>query len=418
MLIKTLLNRCYWLKSFVYTKASMEMVKSEEAIVVQIEPRKNRRVCCSGCGRTASGYDHMSEARHFEFVPLWGMKVYFRYRMRRVNCRRCGVKVEEVPWAKGKSHLSWPMQWFLAQWARRLSWEETARVFRTNWRNVFESVEAMVRWGLKRRDMSGIEAIGVDEVQYHRGHHYLTVVYQLDEGRRRLLGVFNKRNVKSLLRFFWELGAQKSSQILYVCSDLWKPYLKVIKKKAPQALHILDRFHLVANLNKALNEIRAAEARRLQRDGYINVLVKSKYCFFKNPQNLTPTQQIRLKEVLQYDLKSVRAYLLKESFQLLWHYKSPYWAQWYLKKWCTRAMRSRLKPIKRFVRSVRKHEPLILNWFRAKKAFSCGIVEGFNRNINLTIRKAYGFKSFEVLKIALFHTMGDLPEPEITHRFC
>ncbi len=81
-------------------------------------------------------------------------------------------------------------------------------------------------------------------------------------------------------------------------------------------------------------------------------------------------------------------YLLKESFQLLWHYKSPYWAQWYLKKWCTRAMRSRLKPIKRFVRSVRKHEPLILNWFRAKKAFSCGIVEGFNRNINLTIRKA------------------------------
>ncbi len=125
----------------------------------------------------------------------------------------------------------------------------------------------MVRWGLKRRDMSGIEAIGVDEVQYHRGHHYLTVVYQLDEGRRRLLGVFNKRNVKSLLRFFWELGAQKSSQILYVCSDLWKPYLKVIKKKAPQALHILDRFHLVANLNKALNEIRAAEARRLQRDG-------------------------------------------------------------------------------------------------------------------------------------------------------
>ena len=88
MLIKTLLNRCYWLKSFVYAKASMEMVKSEEAIVVQIEPRKNSRVCCSGCGRTASGYDHMSEARHFEFVPLWGMKVYFRYRMRRVNCRR------------------------------------------------------------------------------------------------------------------------------------------------------------------------------------------------------------------------------------------------------------------------------------------------------------------------------------------
>ena len=286
----------------------MEMVEAEEAIVVQIEPRKNSRPCCSGCGRVASGYDHMGKARLFEFVPLWGIKVYFRYRMRRVNCPRCGVKVERVPWAQGKNHLTGPMQWFLAQWARRLSWEETARGFRTNWRNVYESVETMVRWGLKHRDMSDIEAIGVDEVQYHRGHHYLTVVYQIDEGRRRLLGVFDKRTVKSLLGFFRELGALKSRQIRYVCSDMWKPYLKVIAKKAPQALHILDRFHLVANLNKALNEIRAGEARRLRQEGYINVLTKTKYCFLKNPRNLTPAQRTRLKDVLQYDLKSVRAY--------------------------------------------------------------------------------------------------------------
>ena len=214
-------------------------------------------------------------------------------------------------------------------------------------------------------------------MQYHRGHHYL----ELDQ-------VFNKRNVKSLLRFFWELGAQKSSQILYVCSDLWKPYLKVIKKKAPQAL-ILDRFHLVANLNKALNEIRAAEARRLQRDGYINVLVKRLFLEKSAKSHPHPTDPPQ--GGAQYDLKSVRAYLLKESFQLLWHYKSPYWAQWYLKKWCTRAMRSRLKP--RFVRSVRKHEPLILNWFRAKN----GIVEGFNRNINLTMEDRGTVRSLIVI---------------------
>ena len=163
------------------------------------------RVCCSGCGRTASGYDHMSEARHFD-LSLWGL----------------------CPQGQESSELA--MRWFLAQWARRLAGKRRQGFFA---RTGATSSSRSRRWCvLKRRDMSGIEAIGVDEVQYHR-HHYLTVVYQLDEGRRRLLGVFNKRNVKSLLRFFWELGAQKSSQILYVCSDLWKPYLKVIKKKAP-----------------------------------------------------------------------------------------------------------------------------------------------------------------------------------------
>ena len=155
-------------------------------------------------------------------------------------------------------------------------------------------------------------------MQYHRGHHYLTVVYQLDEGRRRLLGVFNKRNVKSLLRFFWELGAQKSSQILYVCSDLWKPYLKVIKKKAPQgAAHSSIASHLVANLNKALNEIRAAEARRLQRGRLHQRAGQKQILFLEKSANLTPSQQIRLKEVLQYDLKSVRGLSTKGELSAL-----------------------------------------------------------------------------------------------------
>ena len=81
-------------------------------------------------------------------------------------------------------------------------------------------------------------------------------------------------------------------------------------------------------------------------------------------------------------------------------------------------MRSRLEPIKKFVKTVRNQQPLIMNWFKAKKQYSSGVVEGLNRKVNLVTRKAFGFRSYEVLKIALFHTMGDLPEPESTHRFC
>jgi transposase len=274
-----------------------------------------------------------------------------------------------------------------------------------------------VHYGLEHRNLEDIKAIGVDEWQWGKGHHYVTLVYQIQSDCRRLLFVSQKRTVKSLLKFFRMLGVERSAGIRYVCSDMWKPYLKVIHKKIPQALHILDRFHIVANLNKALSEVRAAEARRMKQEGYQEVLKHTKYCFAKNPENLTDKQKARLEDVMQYDLKSVKAYLLKEAFQLLWHYTSPYWAQWYLKKWCFKAARSKLDPIKKFVKSVRKHQELIINYFKARKRISSGIVEGLNRNVNLVTRKAYGYRTFEALEVALYHTLGALPEPESTHEF-
>lgn len=418
MLIKTLLNRCHKFKSFVYQQVFFEQIKGVLSIVALIVPRNNSRPICSKCLRPGGTYDRSLTHRDFRFVPLWGYPVFFRYRMRRVFCSTHGVTVEAVPWGRGKSSLTYSLELFLARWARRLSWLEVARCFDVNWRMVFESVRGVVDFGLKHRDLEAIDAIGVDEIQYSKGHRYLTVVYQINEGARRLLYVTKDRSVRSLLRFFRMIGKARASQIKFVCSDMWRPYLKVIAKKIPHAMHVLDRFHIVANLNKALNEIRTTEARQLRQEGYEEVLKHTKYCFLKRRENLTSNQRTKLKDVLKYDLKSVRAFLLKESFQAFWNYSSPYWAEWYLKKWCARAIRSRLEPMKKFVRTLRRHEPLILNWFRAKKAFSSGVVEGLNRKINLTTRKAYGFRSYEVLEIALYHTLGDLPEPEMTHRFC
>lgn len=417
MLIKTLLNKVLPIKGFVYDSVRLKLVKGQESVVAHVEPRKNGFASCSCCARRAPGYDRSTEARLFQMVPLWGIQVFLSYRLRRVNCPRCGVKVERVPWARGKSTLTDAYRIFLSRWARLLSWKETAEAFRTTWDKVYDSVHMVVAYGLEHRSLDGIEAIGVDEVQWRRGHDYITLVYQINEGSRRLLYVAKDRTVKSMLGFFRMLGAEGSSRIKYVCSDMWKPYLKVIAKKAPGALHILDRFHIVANLQKAVNEVRATEARKMKTNGYEDVLSHTKYCFLKNPENLTKKQKLKLKDVLQYDLKSVRAYLLKEAFQQFWTYKSPYWADWYLRKWCARAMRSKLDPIKKFARSVRKHRPLIMNYFKAKKQFSSGVVEGLNRKVNLTTRKAYGFRTFDALETALYHTMGNLPEPESTHEF-
>ena len=152
---------------------------------------------------------------------------------------------------------------FLARWARRLSWKETAEAFRTSWDKVFDAVEHVVTFGLEHRALGQIDAIGVDEIQYAKGHKYLTLVYQIDLGVTRLLWVGKERTIESFQGFFTVIGDELASKIVFVCSDMWEPYLKVIREKCSEALHILDRFHIVAKMNKALDEVRAGESRRM-----------------------------------------------------------------------------------------------------------------------------------------------------------
>jgi len=237
MRIRTLLNNCHNLKSFVYKSERFETVFGKVSLVIEIEQRKNGNPTCSECGKASSIYDH-AKARLYEFIPIWGYHVYLRYRKRRVNCVNCGIKVEQIPWSEGKQHLTRVYQHYLAMWASRLSWQEVARSFQTSWDHVYRSVKSVVEYGLTHRDLTGIKAIGVDEIQFGRGHQYLTLVYQLEAGKKRLLHIAPKRTVKSFLSFFRLLGSEKSKSIKYVCSDMWKPYLKVIRKKLPNALHI------------------------------------------------------------------------------------------------------------------------------------------------------------------------------------
>jgi len=134
----------------------------------------------------------------------------------------------------------------------------------------------------------------------------------------------------------------------------------------------------------------------------------------KNPENLTDDQAANLSELVQDNLRVIRAYLMQEDFERFREYKSAYWAGRFLETWCTRAMRSKIEPMKKFVGLVRRHRELLMNWFRSRD-LSSGVVEGFNNRVQLTARKAYGFRAFESLQIALFHALGRLPEPKYTH---
>lgn len=417
MLIKTLLNKVERFKSFVYDTAQVLLIDGAEALVIDIVPRSNSRPVCPECNKKRNVYDRQPQ-RLFEYMPIWAFKVYFRYAPRRVDCPICGVKVEALPWGYGKERMTFSYQVYLARWAKRLSWKETADIFETSWDTVFRAVKVIVDYGLARRSLEGVTEIGVDEIAVFRGHKYLTMVYQLNAGARRLLWCGPERKAKTLLRFFQQFGKERSSQLQFVCSDMWAAYLKVIAKKAPQALNILDRFHIMRKFNEAIDEIRRGEVKQFKANQQENVLKRGRWLLLKRPENLSDKQTVRMDELLKLNLASIKGYLLREDFQRFWDYQRYDFAGKFLDNWVTRTLQTDLEPMHKVAKMLRKHKPMILNWFRAKGRLSSGAVEGLNLKAKLTMRKAYGFRTLKCLQIALYHELGKLPEPEFNHRFC
>ncbi len=278
-----------------------------------------------------------------------------------------------------------------------------------------------VDWGRARMDLTGISAAGVDEIHWRKGR-FLTLVYQINDGIKRLLFVAENREETSLRKFFLWLGPKRSAQIRFICSDMWQPYLNVIAERAPHALNILDRYHIAAKMNQAIDAVRAKETREVRARNRLSksslVLKHSRWCLLKRVENLTARQTVKLRELLACNLRTVRAYLLTEQFHFFWEYASAAWAGKFLEQWCAAAMRSRLEPMKKIARMLRTHKPLILNWFEAREQVSLGAVEGLNNRLKANLRRSYGFRTYRAIQVILYHKLGALPEPEHAHRFC
>ena len=403
----------------------IELLRNEgraEAIQIRLQAHQGIRGKCSQCGRSAPGYDRREE-RNWQHVPVWGIPTYFCYAPRRVQCPEHGIGVEAIPWSEGKRPFTRAMMGFLARWARRLSWRETATVFHTSWEAVYRSVQWFVEWGLAHRKLENVRSLGIDELHWGRGkgaNNFITVLYQLDQGCRRLLWVGPRRTQATLKRGLKALGPEVVKGLRFVCSDMWKPYVQVIAREAQHAVHVLDRFHITLHLNQAVDEVRRAESSRLRAAGKASAqrLKHMRWQLLRRGRSVRGRARQKLHTIWLSKLATGRAWELKETFDHFWKYKSVLWAQAFLDYWCLRAVRSRLEPMMKVARMLRAHEDLILNWFRAKGEISSGAVEGLNNKIRVVTRRSYGFRTYEAIELALYHTLGRLPEPETTHSFC
>src|ERR1019366_7148688 len=235
------------------------------------------------------------------------------------------------------------------------------------------------------------------------------------------LAVVGKAAVASHLRRGLKvLGPEVVKGIRFVCSDMWKPYLKVIAAQIGDALHVLHRFHITGHLNQAVDQVRRAESTRLgaKSKKAAQRLKHMRWALLRRGSRVRGRARQKLNALLASKLATARAWDSKETFSYFWKYKSVIWAGGFLDYWCYRAMRSRLDPMKKVARMLGAHEPSTLNCFRAKGEISNGPVEGLNNKIRVVTRRSYGFRTFEAMELALYHNLGRLPEPESPHRFC
>jgi transposase len=422
--VKTILNAIQHFPGFVYDDVRLERHRDgrPRQITITVVAHHGLPAKCSRCQKVAPGYDRLPE-RSWLFVPLWGIVTWFVYAARRVHCPEHGVVVEHVPWSNGKRPVTLAMMCFLSRWARRLSWRETAQVFGTSWECVYRSVAWFVAWGLAHRKLENVHSIGVDEIHWGRSKgadRFLTVIYQIDGHCRRLLWVGKRRTQATLRRGLAALGDEVVSGLRFVCSDMWRPYLNVIAEKAGQALQVLDRFHLTTHLNQAVDQVRRAESGRLRASASAQAdrLKNMRWKLLRRGSRVRGKARHQLNDLAASKLATARAWILKETFQPFWRYRSTTWAGYFLSVWTERALRSRLEPMKKVARMLRSHENLLLNWFKAKGEISSGAVEGLNNKIRVVTRRAYGFRTFKAMEIALYHNLGRLPEPqESTHCF-
>ena len=393
MLVESLVKATVELQGFRVVRVTGDVAGLE----AELAPDGRYAPRCGRCDERG-GYRDTRWVRRFRHVPLWGIPVTLAYAPRRVQCRRCGgVHVEALPWAVGHQRFTRALLVTIATWSRVLPWQQVAVLFGCAWGTVERAVEAAVAHGLAHRDLSDVTHIGIDEISRKKGHVYVTNVYDLE--RKRLL---------------WSGEGRTQATLEGICCDMWQPYIDVVTARAPRAVLVFDKFHIVSHLMAAVDQVRRDEIRE-KGPAHKALMHKTRFIWLKNPWNLTEGQHQRLGELERLNLKINRAYLLKELFAQFWTYRSAGWAKRYLTRWFWSATHARLPPLRDFAWMLRRHEAGILNYFRMP--IDNGTVEGLNNKAKLVIHRAYGFRTAKNYIRNLYHCMADLPLPKTVHTF-
>jgi transposase len=372
---------------------------TSEGVVVTMRLRRRRRVCAE-CGQTGRHLQvHDRRVKRWRHLDLGASRCIIECELRRLRCRDCGVRLEPVPWARPGAHHTRDFEDVVAWLAQQMAFAPIARLLRVGWHTIGPIVARVVADHLDEDRLTGLVAVGVDEISYRRHHRYLTTV--ADHHTGAIVWCAPGRNSATLAGFFDDLGDRKRS-IRAVSIDMSGEYQRAIRQAVPDAEICFDPFHVVRLGARATDQVRRDEWNRHDRSHTpAGRWVKgTRWSLLKAPENQTVGQLATLWEVQQANRSLYRAFLLREELRLLYHLPDPELAPAHLDAWLAWASRSRLRPFVRLARTLREHRTGILAAIRL--GLSNGRLEGLNSKIRLLSHRAFGFHSPDPL-IALVY---------------
>jgi len=370
-----------------------------EGVIVTVRLRRRRRVC-SRCGQTGRQLEiHDRRLKRWRDLDLGANRCVIECELRRLRCRDCGVHLEPVAWARPDAQHTRDFEDVVAWLAQQMAKTPIAGLLRIGWDTVGRIVERVVKDQLDERRLSGLVAIGVDEISYRRGQRYLTSVVNHQAGA--IVWCAPGRNAATLQAFFDLLGDRKSS-IRAVSIDMSGGYEKAIRENVPDAEICFDPFHVIRLAQRAVDQVRRNEWNAHERSHTPKGkwIKGTRWSLLKAPAKQTVPQLALLAEVQQANKPMFRAFLLKEELRLLYQLDDPSLAQAHLDAWLAWASRSKLEAFVKLARTIRRHRAGILAAIRL--GLNNGRLEGLNSRIRLISHRSFGFHSADPL-IALVY---------------
>lgn len=366
-------------------------VRSE--IWIELFPDESLPVECSGCEEVVKSV-HDRVERWVRDLPAWGADTKLLVHLRRVKCERCGTRMEKVSWLEPYARVTTRLAQSIARLCDVLPVKQAAAYYDVSWHTAKRIHKHHLKETLGAPDLSNVTVIGLDEFAIEKGHRYATVI--VEPQTRRVLWVGRGRKREDIRPFFELLGKDGCERIEAAVMDMWEAFEEEVRAHCKQAKIVYDLFHVLSNYGReVIDRVRVDEANRLKDDKSARQVVKgSKWLLLRNKKNVRRHEdRVKLKELLAANKRLATAYILKDDLKHLWDYTyegaaNRFWNQWY-----SRAIRSRIEPLKKFARKLKERLPGIFS--HCKYPFNTSILEGINNKIKVIKRMAYGFRDDE-----------------------
>jgi len=384
---------------------------ANQQVEVWAEHLDGDHFACPECAKALPIYDHAPE-RTWRHLDSCQFKTYLKARVPRVHCEEHGVKTVRVSWAEPKSRFTLLFERLAIDVLKACDIQSAARLLHLTWDEANAIKQRAVARGLRRRTTMAATHLGVDEKAFRRGHRYMTLVTDLDSGD--VLHVEPDRKTESLARYYALLSEKERDSVEAVAMDMWPAFVRATREAIPNADEkiVFDRFHIMGKVGEAVDKVRRREHFALLRDGK-NTLTGTKYQWLYAQENVPEKHRDSFAVLQNMNLKTARAWAMKEQIRLLWSYQSVGWAKRFFSKWYFWATHSRLPPMIEAAQTLRRHIEGILNYCR--HGITNATAEGVNSKVQKIITQARGFRNENNFRTAiLFHCGGLNLYPE-TH---